>query len=360
MAAGTAMVLALALLAAPGAQAARSEFYGITQPRALSVPDLYGIAGAKVHSDRFPLQWSHVEPSMSSALRWSDYDLLIGELAAAGIRSAPFVWGSPGWAGTGGWSRPPDSSPSRAAWEAFLKAAVARYGRGGSFWGTPYHRRFGPQATALPITSWQIWNEPNLKYAYPATTYTQKAARYGQLVKLSHDAITAKDSKARVVLAGITTQKDPHAFDFLSSLYSVRHIKDNFSAAAQHPYASSNALIKTAIERFRSVMANHGDEATPLWITEFAWGSHPPDSAGVNRGLNGQATALTNSYKMLLANRTAWNLQRVYWFLWRDPPGAPYSPDGCSFCSSAGLVRSDGTSKPALSAFKSFTRNPPP
>src|SRR6476620_12052806 len=59
MAAGIAMVLALALLAAPVAQAARSEFYGITQPRMLSVPDLYGIAGAKVHTDRFPLQWSH-------------------------------------------------------------------------------------------------------------------------------------------------------------------------------------------------------------------------------------------------------------------------------------------------------------
>ena len=36
-------------------------------------------------------------------------------------------------------------------------------------------------------------------------------------------------------------------------------------------------------------MVSHGDKATPLWITEFAWGSGPPDSAGINKGLSGQA-----------------------------------------------------------------------
>ena len=57
-AAGIAIVLAVVLLAAPAAQAARSEFYGITQPQALSGLDVFQIAGAKVHTDRFPLQWS--------------------------------------------------------------------------------------------------------------------------------------------------------------------------------------------------------------------------------------------------------------------------------------------------------------
>jgi hypothetical protein len=238
-----------------------------------------------------------------------------------------------------------------------LKAAVVRYGPGGSYWKGPYHRRFGSHAVALPIQSWQIWNEPNLKYSYPGTTYKQKAAKYGTLVKASHEAIKAKDSRAKIVLAGITTQKDPHAFDFLSKVYSVRHIKDDFDAVAQHPYASSNAKIKAAIQHVRRVMASHGDKGTPLWITEFAWGSGPPDGIGVNRGLNGQKQALTASYKMLEANRKAWKLQRVYWFLWRDPASGSHS--GCSFCGTAGLLRSNGTAKPALSAFKSFTKHPP-
>ncbi len=351
--------LALALFAAPTAQAARSEFYGITQPQSLDGQDFFGMVAAKVHTDRFPLQWNVVEPSKNS-FDWSETDELVGNLAVLGIRPAPFVWGSPGWAGTGNVQRPPVSTSSRTAWQVFLKAVVARYGPGGSYWGTPYHQRFGAGATPLPVQSWQIWNEPNLKFSYPGTTYKQKAQKYGQLVQISHTAIRAKDSHARIVLAGITTQKDPDAFNFLNSLYSVRRIKDSFEVAAQHPYASTVPKIKTAIQHFRSVMGNHGDKATPLWITEFAWGSGPPDSAGINKGLNGQKQALTSSFNMLLANRNAWNLQRVFWFLWRDPaPGSDFA-NGCSFCGTAGLVANNHNEKPALSAFKSFTQNPPP
>lgn len=350
--------LAVALFVAPTAHAARSEFYGIAQPRTLSGQDLSGMAAANLHTDRFPLGWDLVQPSKNT-FRWSEYDQLVGSLAKQGSRSAPFVWGSPKWAGTGGLQRPPVSASSRTAWQAFLKAAVGRYGPGGTYWGAPYHRRFGAGATPLPITAWQIWNEPNLKFPYPGTTYKQRAQKYGQLVQISRSAIKAKDSKARIVLGGIATQKDPNAFDFLNSLYSVPHIKDSFDVAAVHPYASTTATIKTAVQRFRSVMKNRGDKATPLWITEFAWGSGPPDSAGINKGLQGQATALTDAYNMLVANRKAWNLQSVFWFLWRDPPQGSSLAGGCSFCGTAGLVANNGNAKPALSAFKSFTLNPP-
>jgi len=342
--------IALLLFGVPSAQAARSEFYGITQG-GLNGQDILGMSLAKVRMDRFPLQWNLVQPT-KNGFRWADSDTLIGGLAFNGIRAAPFVWGSPKWAGTGGTQRPPVTTAQRTAWQTFLKAAVARYGPGGTYWSTGYKQQFGSGATPLPITSWQIWNEPNLKFSYPGTTYKQKAQKYGQLVQISHTAIRSKDPKAQIVLAGVATQKDPDAFNFLTSLYAVPNIKNSFEGAAVHPYASTDAKIKTAIQRFRNVMVSHGDKATPLWITEFAWGSGPPDSVGINKGLSGQATALTNSYKMLLANRTAWNLQHLFWFLWRDPaPG----PTGCSFCGTAGLLKFDRTQKPAMNAFKAFT-----
>ncbi len=342
--------IAAALLVAPTAEAARSEFYGVVQPQGLDNGDRFGMALAKVHADRFPLAWNQVEPSKGS-FDWSQEDLFIGGLASAGIRPAPFIWGSPGWAGTGGVQRPPISTAAKAAWQDFLKRAVGRYGPGGSYWRTTYQQQFGSGATPWPITSWQIWNEPNLTAFSPGSTYQQKAQKYAQLVQSSHDAILSKNAKAQIVLAGIATQNDPNAFNFLGSFYGVRHIKDNFDAAAVHPYASSDGKIKTAIQRFRSVMGNHADKATPLWITEFAWGSGPPDSVGVNKGLQGQATALTDSYKMMLANRTAWNLQRVFWYLWRDPQSAT----GCSFCGTAGLLTYDRDPKPAFNAFRTFT-----
>ena len=55
---------------------------------------------AKVRMDRFPLQWNEVQPHKTT-FSWSDSDTLIGSLAFNGIRAAPFVWGSPTWAGTG-------------------------------------------------------------------------------------------------------------------------------------------------------------------------------------------------------------------------------------------------------------------
>jgi hypothetical protein len=313
------------------------------------------MAAAKVRSDRFPLVWNHVQPTKNS-FDWSGTDVFVGSLAAAGIRPTPFVWGAPTWAGTGGLKRPPVSAASRTAWQNFLKAAVARYKPGGTYWGTPYHQQFGSAATPLPITSWQIWNEVNLKFSYPGATYQQKAQKYGALVQVSHDAIKSRDPKAQIVLAGITTQKDPNAFKFLTSFYNVRHIKDSFDVAAQHPYGSNDTQIKTAIQKFRSVMGSHGDKATPLWITEFAWGSGPPDGIGVNKGLAGQATALTNSYRMFLNNRTAWNLQRVFWYLFRDPE----SGGGCSFCGTAGLLKYNRDPKPALNAFTAFTTETTP
>jgi hypothetical protein len=148
---------------------------------------------------------------------------------------------------------------------------------------------------------------------------------------------------------------DIKAWDFLASLYAVAGIKNDFDAAALHPYASSVDLQRQSIQRFRSVMTNHGDAATPLWLTELAWGSAPPDRFGINKGITepgGQATFLKGSYKMVLNHRTAWNVQRLFWYHWRDPQ---VSQASCSFCASAGLLKYDRTLKPAFYTFKSFT-----
>ena len=40
-------------------------------------------------------------------------------------------------------------------------------------------------------------------------------------------------------------------------------------------------------------MKNRGDGATPLWLTEFAWGSGAPDQFCTNKGLAGQRDLLS-------------------------------------------------------------------
>lgn len=306
-------------------------------------------------TDRLLITWKSVEQTRGQ-LDWAATDQAIGGLASHGIRGVPFVWGSPHWLRIGGPARPPVTSSAERAWKDFLKAVVARYGRGGSYWTNEYRQRYGDSVTPLPVRSWQIWNEPNLRNAfYPGATVGEAARRYARLLQISHDAIRSGDRQAEIVTAGIATQKDPHAFQFVDSLYSVPQIKDDFDGIAQHPYASNVATVGTAIQHLRQVMASHGDQGTPLWITESGWGSAPADGSGINVGLSGQAQMLTRYFSLILSHRRAWNVRRLYWFHWRDP--APDSPfvDICIRCGSAGLLTHERAPKPAFTAFVAFT-----
>jgi GH35 family endo-1,4-beta-xylanase len=329
---------------------ARSEFFGITQGIRLDGQDFQTMAATGVGADRLQLIWGSVQPNRGF-FNWGPTDALVGALASHGIRAVPFVWGSARWVSSPP-SRPPiDSAPDEQAWRNFLEAAVARYGRGGSYWATVYRQRYGAGAKPLPIQSWQIWNEPNLKKYFAPSPSVEE---YARLLQISHDAIKKKDPEARIVLAGMPGYGDPNGWDFLDNLYSVAKIKKEFDAVALHPYAPNLDQLRLEIKRFRAVMEKHGDQATPLWLTELGWGSAPPDRFGLNKGLSGQKRLLASSFKLVLNHRKAWNVQRVFWFDWRDPA----NPEAvqCSFCGSAGLLRNDRTPKPAYQAFKLFAR----
>jgi hypothetical protein len=356
----TLAALSLTLLAASTAGAAvRTEFFGIAQGT-LDPQDRQGIAAARVQTARFMLKWRDIE-RVRGSYDWSERDRMIGGLAVKGIRSVPFVWGSPEWVGDGSPWYPPSSAAERQAWQNFLKAAVGRYGPGGSYWANKYRQDFGQSATPLPIQFWQVWNEPNLKkYFGPGSTTVQaKANKYAQLLAISHDAIKAKDPKATIVLAGMpgitNVEGSSPAPTFLDAIYNVAGVKADFDVAALHPYGCDLDRVRTGISRFSTVMKNRGDGATPLWLTEFAWGSGPPDQFCTNKGLTGQRDLLVNSFRMILQDRKTWNVQRLFWFLWRDPePGSTFATY-CSFCGTAGLLRHNRTAKPAYTAFRGFT-----
>jgi hypothetical protein len=347
-------LVAVSLLAPSTAAAARSEFFGIVEGQALNLQDYDGMATARIRTQRHLLDWSTIQPSRGS-FAWASVDQSVGRLASRGIRPAPFVWGNPGWVGGSRATPPLESTADRDAWRNFLKAAVARYGPGGSYWANGYRQQFGQNATPWPIQSWQIWNEPNLaKFFAP----NPSAGKYAQLLRISHAAITSQDPQARIVLAGMVAYTDRKAWDFLDDLYGVGNVKGSFDAAALHPYASDLSKVQNAFQQFRRVMNEHSDGQTPLWVTEIGWGSNPPDQFGINKGLEGQERLLRRSYQLILNNRRAWNVQRLFWYFWRDP--ASHEPGSCSFCSSAGLLRYDRTRKPAYHTFRGFTAETDP
>ena len=348
------VVLGISLLSAATAGAARSEFFGVVQGGTPGGRDLKGLARARIRSDRFMLNWGWVQPNDAGSFNWSGPDRLIGALASHGIRAVPVFWGNPGWV-YGSPARPPLERPRDAqAWRNLLSAAAARYGPGGTYWTTRYRQQHGPKAAPLPITSWQIWNEPNLSKffaPYPSPT------KYAQLLRISHNAIKSEDPNAQIVLAGMPGYGDVTAWRFLYGLYSVPGIRGYFDAAALHPYARDLGHYRQEIQRFRTVMRNHDDAGTPLWISEIAWGSAPPDSYGINKGLAGQAQLLRGAFQLILDHRAVWNIQRVFWYHWRDPRRAQAN---CSFCGSAGLITFKRVPKPAYSAFTRFSAETTP
>jgi hypothetical protein len=346
-------VLAGWLLAPSTATAARSEFFGIVQGPSLDEHDLQGMAAAGVRTNRFVLNWGWIQPDPGS-FRWGSLDRFIGRLASHGIRPAPALWGNPDWV-YGSAARPPLNGQPARAWQLFLGQRAARYGAHGSYWVDGFRQRYGAHAAPLPIRSWQIWNEPNLpKYFAPRPSPRE----YARLLQISHEAIKNRDPGARIVLAGMPGHGEMEAWDFLDGLYSVNGIKARFDAAALHPYARGLHRQSQHIARVRAVMSNHGDQATPLWLTELGWGSAPADRFGVNKGPEGQAQSLSGSLKLVLRHREAWNVERLFWFHWRDPQRSRAGP--CSFCASAGLLTFKRTAKLAYPKFLGFTAESTP
>jgi hypothetical protein len=340
---------ATSLLAAAPASAGvwRTEFFGIVQGPILDTPDMETMRSLRIQTDRFLLNWGWVEPKKGN-YKWGPPDRFIGALASHGIRPAPSVWGNPSWV-PGSSSTPPiGGTPSQQQWRGFLKALVKRYGPGGEYWGARYRNQYGASAKPLPITSWQIWNEPNLqKYFAPKPSPGQ----YARLLQISYPTIKQVDRKAQVALAGMTSRGTMTAVEFLKKLYAVPGIKAYFDATALHPYMPSLDQVKKGIKQFRAVMAGRGDAATPIWISELAWGSDPPDASGINKGPQGQAQLLTKAFKLVLANRQAWNVEHLFWYLLRDPVNPVAS---CSFCASSGILNPNRIRKPSFDAFKAI------
>jgi polysaccharide biosynthesis protein PslG len=346
--------MSLSLPPAGAAASVRPEFFGIVQGPRLDEQDRQTMVATRVRTVRLLLMWGSVQPAQGS-FDWSHTDQLIGGLASHGIRAFPFIWGSPDWvAGTP--AKPPIASDdAKQAWRDFLRAAVERYGPGGTYWAGDYLQQFGESEKPVPIQAWQVWNEPNLaKFFAPKPS----ARKYGRLLRISQRAIEAEDPGARIVLAGMPgygghQAGNPLAWRFLRHLYEVRGIKKAFDGAALNPYARNLDELREQVRKFRAAMKKSRDGRTPLWLTEIGWGSGAANPFGLNKGLVGQRRLLKRSFELVLRHRRVWNVRRLFWYDWRDPaPGSDFG--NCSFCGSAGLLRYDRDPKPAYHAFTRF------
>lgn len=353
-----AAAVATALLSAPdAAQAAPRSFFGIVPQAILSEEDVRYMQAGRIGTIRLGIGWESVQPIRRGGFNWEGTDREIATAAREGLQVLPFLSGVPRWLSHKNTTLPIDSGRARQGWEAFVNAAVKRYGPGGEFWAehTPAVAKDGIVIRRpMPIRTWQIWNEANFFYfAYPVSP-----TRYARLLKLSYGAIKSADPQAQILLSGLFGEPDEggkrgmSAADFLSALYQVPGINHYFDAVALHPYAFHVEDLEAMVEDMRAVVLENHDPGAGLYITEMGWGSqNDPNVVAFEQGIAGQARELRGAYSYLLDNRHRLNLKAAYWFTWKD------SRYYCNFCDSVGFFRETKRyrAKPAWHAFVGIT-----
>jgi Beta-galactosidase/Glycosyl hydrolase catalytic core len=336
-------------------------FFGIVPQTGLTPEDYRYMKAGGVESVRLPLAWSIIQPTRRSAYDWSSFDQVIETAARGGMRVLPSIGSPPRWAARKPTTMPIDNALQRRAWQAFLRAAVARYGPGGEFWRQHQTGGIGPSPVYqpelpvpnLPIKSWQIWNEANFFYfAFPVSP-----SRFAKLVTISSQAIKSVRPGAQVVLSGLFGEptaggrRGMPAAEFLRQFYEYPGIKNRFDAVSLHPYAVDAETLEEYVEEFHEVSVENHDRPG-FYITEMGWGSQDDfEHDAFEQGSQGQVKQLRDSYEFLLANQRRLNLKQVYWFSWKDLKGL------CDFCDSVGLFHEGPRfhPKPSWRAFVALT-----
>lgn len=351
---------------AAAAQALPANFWGVVFQAEPSEIQFQQLRRGGVDSMRVQIEWASVQPQRNGPYDWKGTDQVVRRAGAAGIEILPYLTGAPSWAvpqtrvpGTSlrAPARLPVSGAAAGAWKRFLRAAVRRYGRGGSFWAE------NPSLPQRPVRYWQIWNEPNFKYFVARPNPGQ----YGKLVKLSYGAIHGVDRGARIILAGLFARpnearwkvRPPQAYfaaTFIEQMYKrTPGVRSMFQGIALHPYTGTYKNLTPYVEELRRVLKRNHDAGKGLWITELGWSSSKPVGREntFNKGPQGQVVQLKGAFRLLERNQARWHVQRVYWFSVDDQLGS------CNFCDGSGLFAEGWIPKRSWYAYVKFAGGRP-
>ncbi len=253
--------------------------------------------------------WEATEPRAPDGGRhrydWSFDDAIAGSLAAHGLTWLPILDYSAPWAQ----SIPgQDHSPPRddADYAAYAGAFASRYGPGGSFW------RAHPQIAPQPVTTIEIWNEPDQpEFWKPAPN----PGAYAALYLAARAAIDAADAAIRVIIGGLT---DPTAF-FPELLQAAPGLRGHVDGVAIHPYGRP-ATVLSKVVAARATLDSLGLDRVPLYVTEFGWTTSPPGAldyvAAAQRPADIEAT-------LTALGRAGCGLAMVVLYTWVTPGGNP-------------------------------------
>ncbi len=319
---------------------------------------MQGVKALGVDWVRYDIDWSVVQPRNATTFDWHLFDRVVSAANTAGLRSLVALTHSPQWARGESCmtsAKCPPGNPYTFA--AFVGAAA---------------RRYSPQG----VKAWEIWNEPNSRISWaPAAN----PAAYTKVLKASYQAVHYVDPQAIVLTGGVARVGDTtgniQGPEFLSRLYDSG-ARGSFDGVASHPYSYpylptfrslGNAWLQLgqAAYNIRDVMSSHGDAYKKVWITEYGAPTLGPGrmatdgSTNVEAGSDHisetlQATMVTTAVG-LYKNIASWS-GPMFWDSYQDN-----GPSTSNVEHGFGLVRYDGSHKPAYEALQqAMAADPPP
>jgi len=334
---------------APATAAVPRDFFGIVSEDVFTGAPAYRDATLAQESSvgvgliRQTFHWKQIEVK-PGVYNFAGYDSYVAALASHGIRVLPILFDPPSFRARVSHSSSAIYPPRRYSTIGAFGAAVARrYGPNGSFWAQ------NPGLPKLPITAYQIWNEPNLRAYWPTGPNPRQ---YVRLLKAARAGIRRADRHAEIVTAGLPDShlSRPHSvYSFLRSMMAAGGRK-SFDTLAINPYGKNTSQLLARVRRFRSILNHAHDSRSRMWITEFGWSDVGPRSP-FRAGSAGQAKQIRRTIPALAHQRRHLRLRGLIYYDWRD--AAPYPPAFKDFWGlHTGLIRRNGHAKPALAAFK--------
>ncbi|HVR09798.1 MAG TPA: hypothetical protein VMW75_17275, partial [Thermoanaerobaculia bacterium] len=322
-------LLAAALLALPGLAAASPYGINIHAPQGQQLGlILDSVHAAGIGWVRIDFVWSDVETA-PGVFDWSVYDAIASAAAARGVNVYATLAYTPAWATHGPATTGVPDDP--ATWADFCARAAQRY--------------------AFSIQYWGLWNEPNL-----AKFWSGSSQQYiDDILIPGADAIHGANAAAKVggpELAHVSsTQWYYWLRDVLGQAAShidfvTHHVYDSDGNGAvtdrlnaSTPFGGEPGLWTLIDPSVKEVLQDAGWWGKPFWLTETGW-----ESAQVS-----EATQAAD-YSGLLgdwftgAGGRSW-ISQVFFYEIEDPPGSP---------STWGILRADGSEKPAYVAYENF------
>jgi polysaccharide biosynthesis protein PslG len=339
-------LLAACTLAGTTARSAIAEpnpFFGVVGVYFPSEPVLDRVATAGGGTFRAQVDWKFTEPR-PGARDYYGTDVLFGTAARAGITILPDLVGVPRWMSRNTTRPPIFTATQRNEWRALLTDYARRYGSNGTFWAEH------PELPRRPVTTWEIWNEPNLGDSIGGKVSPR---RFVSLLKISAEGLRAGDPAARILTGGLfpyhTKRNTMTMTKFLNAMYRVPGAANSFDALGVHPYAAQPRGVVRWVQVARRIMRRHGDGATPIYVSAFGWltGGFGIRYSPLRATPKQQAKKLTRTYRLLSRSAGRLGIASALWFTLTDH--ASRGPD--LITDRAGLFRLNGNPRPSWFAF---------